>query len=208
MSGWIAAVALAALTLLALWRLGGFRGAALQLLGAALLVGLAGYAWQGRPGLEGQPVEARIQAERPETAFAALRGEFLPQFDSARAWLILADRYQRTGQSGEAVKAIRAGLRTSPRNLTLWIALGNALTIHGQGMNEAAELAYRRAAAIAPGHPAPLFFYGMNLVESGRIEEGGEVWRDVLAKAPADASWRPLVAERVALVEQLQAMRR
>ena len=73
-------------------------------------------------------------------------------------------------------------------------------------MNPAAELAYRRAGALAPDHPAPAFFYGLSLIQSGRIEEGEQVWRRILADAPADASWRPVIADRLAVIDQLRKM--
>src|SRR3546814_2205308 len=59
--GWVLIVLMAALVFVALWRFGRFDKAALQFLGAALLIALAGYAWQGRPGLEGKPVPPPVR---------------------------------------------------------------------------------------------------------------------------------------------------
>lgn len=208
MTGWIVIVVLALAVGASLWRFGGLRGASLQFLAAALLVGMAGYTWQGRPGLGGEPASARVEGERPESAFTALRHEFFGRFTAAERWLILADSYQRRGNSGEAVGAIRAGLRRNPDDLALWIGLGNALVLHGEGaMSPAADYAYRRAAAIAPDHPAPRFFYGMSLIQGGRIEEAQAIWRDLLATAPEGGEWRPKVEERLAILEQFQEMR-
>jgi cytochrome c-type biogenesis protein CcmH/NrfG len=40
--------------------------------------------------------------------------------------------------------------------------LGNALVLHADGMmTPAAELAFQRAAKLAPDHPGPKFFYGL-----------------------------------------------
>lgn len=203
---WIVIIVLAASLVALLWRFGGFTGGRLQLLGSVLLFALAGYAWQGRPDLAGTPkAEAAAQAV-PTNGFAALRDNFLPQFDSARRWTILADAMQRRGNLAEAANAYRAGLKREPRNMTLWTGLGYTLTQHGGGMNQAAELAYQRAIALGRGHPAPRFFYGLSLIESGRLEEADAVWRALLADAPADASWRPVVAARVELLGQLRAM--
>ena len=58
MMGWVLMAALAVLLGVAMWRFGGIRGASLQLLAAAMLLAMAGYAWQGRPALGGQPKEA------------------------------------------------------------------------------------------------------------------------------------------------------
>jgi hypothetical protein len=51
--GWVAILVMAALAGIGLWRFGNLPRAALELLGAALLFGLAGYAWQGSPSLAG-----------------------------------------------------------------------------------------------------------------------------------------------------------
>ena len=207
MMGWVIIAALAALLGAALWRFGNFRGPMLQLLLAAILFALAGYAWQGRPALGGQPKAQAARQDKPDTAFALLRGEFLERFDYASRWLIIADSYQRRGQTKNAVDIIRSGLKARPQNATLWTGLGNALVIHGGGtMNPAAELAYRRAISLAPAYPAPRFFYGMSLIQGGQLEEGERVWRQLLATAPAGASWRGVIAGRLAVLDQLRAM--
>jgi cytochrome c-type biogenesis protein CcmH len=53
--GWLFALGLAALTYLALMLSRRCSQLALQLAGAAILVALAGYAWQGKPGMLGHP---------------------------------------------------------------------------------------------------------------------------------------------------------
>lgn len=208
MTGWLIILSLAVAIAAALWRFADFRGPALQFLAAALLLAMAGYAWQGQPGLPGSPVAAQVRPERPETAFASLRDVFFPRFTSASRWLIIADSYQRRGNSEDAVGVIRAGLRSSPDNFVLWIGLGNALVQHGGGaMSPAADHAYRRAETIVPGHPATRFFYGMNLIQSGRIDEAEAIWRELLATAPPGGAWRPMVEQRLAILERIRAMR-
>jgi cytochrome c-type biogenesis protein CcmH/NrfG len=193
--------------LLGLWRVGAFTKGTLQFLGTALLVAAAGYAWQGRPMLAGSPAKGAESRTYPDSAFAALRGEFFDRFDSASHWLIIADSYQRRGDTRDAAGVIRSALRGHPDSVPLWIGLGNALVLHADGMmTPAAELAYRRAAALAPAHPAARFFYGLSLIQSGQVDAGEKVWRDLLASAPADAKWRPIVADRLAILEKLRAM--
>ncbi|HEY0626287.1 MAG TPA: cytochrome C biogenesis protein [Allosphingosinicella sp.] len=207
MIGWLGILLLGAALLLLLWRFAGFRGGALQMAAATVLIAMAGYAWQGRPALESRPAASKGRQQLPDTAFAILRKEFFERFTSSERWLIIADGYQRRGDTGGAVGIIRAGLRTTPRDIALWTGLGNALVLHGGGtMNEAARLAYRRAAALAPEHPAAPFFYGLSLIQSGQVEEGERVWRRTLAQAPAGASWRPVIAERLEVLDQLRAM--
>ncbi|MEP7221984.1 MAG: hypothetical protein ABI673_04870 [Novosphingobium sp.] len=54
--GFVFAAAFAAITLLALYFSGRCSRQALELAAAALLIGLAGYTWQGSPSMPGNPV--------------------------------------------------------------------------------------------------------------------------------------------------------
>lgn len=54
--GWVVALLMAALAWIGLWRSGRVPRVALEIVGAALLLALAGYGWQGSPGMPGKPV--------------------------------------------------------------------------------------------------------------------------------------------------------
>src|SRR3546814_4192640 len=109
-------------------------------------------------------------------------------------------------RSLNAAGVIGSALREHPNNADLWVGLGNALVLHADGlMTPAAELAFQRAAAIAPDHPGPKFFYGLALAQGGKFDEAEAIWRNVLATAPPDASWRPMIEERLAMLEQAKA---
>ena len=204
--GWVLFLFLALCLLAALWKLARFDTAALQFLGAALLLALAGYAWQGRPDLEGRPKPPPERQRLPDSAFAETRRDMLGHFDRASRWLTMAESYQRSGDTRGGADIIRSGLRQSPRDPDLWVGLGSALVLHADGMmTPAAQLAFRRAEAIAPGHPGPRFFYGLALAQSGRFDEAERLWRDLLASAPADVSWRLMVEERLQAVQQARA---
>ena len=174
--GWLLILLFAAAVLLALWRLGGFDRTALQLLGAALFVAMAGYAWQGRPALPGKPVPPPVWQKLPDTEFAGAREGMLGQFDTAARWLTIADSYHRSGDTQNAAGVIRAGIRAHPNDADLWVGLGNALIVHADGMmTPAAELAFQRAAKLAPDHPGPKFFYGLALAQGGKFDEAETV---------------------------------
>lgn len=57
--GWLFAILLATASLVALWKSGRCSRTALELAAAAILVGIAGYAWQGSPDMPGNPVSSR-----------------------------------------------------------------------------------------------------------------------------------------------------
>ena len=64
----------------------------------------------------------------------------------------------------------------------MWVGLGNALVDHAGTLTPAGELAYRRAAELAPGHPAPRFFLGLALARSGDRAGAVAMWRQILAE--------------------------
>lgn len=205
--GWVFILVMAAAVFVALWRFGRLDRGGLQFLGAALLLALAGYAWQGHPGLAGSPHRPPEQRGLPDSEFAKVRQDLIGRFNVADRWLTIAEAYNREGDTEGAAQIIEAGLREHPKDPDLWVGLGNALVIHGGGMmSPAAELAFRRAAALAPNHPAPKFFYGLALLQGGHIDEAEKVWRDLLATAPPGALWRPAIEERLRMIEQARAM--
>jgi cytochrome c-type biogenesis protein CcmH/NrfG len=206
MMGWLIAVLLALLALGGVWRFARLDRNGVQLLAAALLLAMAGYAWQGSPGLTGSPRRPPERQHLPDSEFAAMRQDLLGRFDTADRWLTIADMYQRNGDSQSAAGVIRSALREHPRDANLWVGLGDALVIHGGGiMSPAAELAFQRAALIAPGHPGPKFFYGLALAQGGRLDEAERVWRALLVTAPPSDAWRGAIEERLRMLEQLRA---
>ena len=211
MSGWILIIVLAALVLVALWRLGRLDRTGLQLVASALLLAMAGYAWQGRPDLAGRPTRPPAEAavELPDNGLPELRRQMFGRFNTSDRWLILADSYQRRGDTRSAVGAARSGLRAHPQNAALWVGLGNALIAHSGGMlTPAAELAYRRSIELAPNHPGPKFFFGLALARNGKLDAGERLWAQALAEAPPNVQWRPLVEGQLELLRQAMAQTR
>ena len=191
MIGWLVLLLLLVLAAAALWLMR-VRGPMLQACGAALLLGAAGYALQGRPGLPGAPADTEL--EHQFVPLAQARHAFFGNFSADESWLTMSEALERDGNTEDAVGILQNAVRRYPRSPELWIGLGNALVDHARGITPPAELAFKRAAALAPGHPAAPFFYGLALARSGDTQGALVLWRRILAKAPADASWRPLVA--------------
>jgi len=183
---------LLALTGLGLWWFGRLRGPAIQLALAALMIGAAGYALQGRPALSGSPREAgRRAAPLPLTI---PREAMLGRFNQSGHWLTMADSFARRGDTSGAVAIIRSGIRAHPRDAALYVGLGNALVDHAGMLSPAATLAFERARQLAPRHPAPLFFQGLALARSGERDQALALWKEALALTPPDATYRPFIA--------------
>jgi cytochrome c-type biogenesis protein CcmH len=195
--GWAIILGLALLALALLWLMK-LRGPMLTLAGAAVAFGCAGYALQGSPGLPGVPrASARQAAPMPLTG---ARHALLGQFDYADTWLNMADALASRGNTADAAKLLEVQAARHPNDYKLWVGLGNALTDHSRTLSPAARNAFERAMQLAPGHPAAPFFLGLAEARSGNPEQGIKRWREILANAPADASWRPLVENGLLLM--------
>lgn len=198
MSGWVILALLVIASVGALWLLR-VRGAMLQLAAAALLFGCAGYALQGQPGLAGSPREGRATA--PPIPLTDFRHAFFGNFTPTEHWLLMAQSFAARGNTEQAVDVLRAAIHQHPNDPQLWIGLGNALVDHSRGLTPASEFAFRRAAELTPGYPAPPFFMALALARSGDRETAIATWKQMLADAPADAEWRPMVEDAIAAVE-------
>jgi cytochrome c-type biogenesis protein CcmH len=195
MTGWALLGILIGASLGGLWLMK-VRGPMLQLAAAALMLGAAGYALQGRQALAGAPHKAAAAADI--FPLTAARHAFFGDFGGTEHWLIMSESMARRGNSADAVGILQSAVREHPKDPQLWIGLGNALVDHARVLTPPAALAYARAAELAPGHPAPGFFLGLALARSGDREGAVAAWKEVLAGAPADASWRPMVEDAVA----------
>ena len=191
MTGLIVLAALIASIAAAFWLLGPIRGPGLQIVIAALMLGGAGYALQGRPGFAGAPHSGSTRTV--PLPLTEPRHAIYGRFTSSERWLVIADGFTSRGNTGEAVGAIRAGLKVTPRNSVLWTGLGNALVDHAGMLTPAAELAYGRAVALAPEHPGPLFFRGLALARSGKRDQALADWRQALSLTPPRAGYLQMI---------------
>jgi len=180
-----------------------------ELVGAALLLGIAGYAFQGSPDLPGAPKapaervgaqSADAIAERQKLASGPMGGD---------KRVIIADALARHGQYADAAEVLRGAVDEDPANAPAWLAMGNALVAHADGtISPAALYAYAMAGRAAPDSPGPPFFLGMALIQSGRLDEGRSIWASLLARSPKDAPWRGDLVKRLQELDAFLAQQR
>ena len=81
---------------------------------------------------------------------------------------------------------------------------GEALTDPRNGLGgmvtPAAEMAFQRAADIEPAHPAPQFFFGLALAQSGDVGGARAIWQSLLDRSPPNAPWREDLSSRLAML--------
>lgn len=177
-------------------------------LAAALALGLAGYAWQGKASLPGAPTKlVEPTAARPSGARIdlPLMG-MVESLDAATNWLMLSESLGRRGKTEDAAKILEGAVKAYTRNADLWVGYGEALVQHGGGRaNPAALLAFGRARRLDPGHPGPDFYLGIASVRAGDLAAAERYWTAGLRRAGGNDAVREDFAARLALVRALRA---
>jgi predicted Zn-dependent protease len=170
--------------------------------GAALMLGATGYALQGRPNLPGRAAMPTQRGTAEDPGLVELRDTLFGRYSQDHAYQVAADALSRTGDDRSAAVALLGGLNRIPRSVALWTSLGGAVAARDGQVSPAARLAFDRALRLAPEHPGPPFFLGLALVRADEYAAALPWWRRALRLSPEGASYRPMIAQRVALLEQ------
>lgn len=208
MNGWLIAAAFAFCLMALLIAVGRIPRMSWELTAAAVLLGLAGYAWQGGPGLPGRPKMASASTDRGkfDEQLAERRRGMAERYGKAGQWLMLSDGLGRQGKTKEAANVLLAGLKQTPDDPNLWLGLGNALIAHAGGVvSPSADFAYRRAMTLDPDAPAPPYFYGLALVRAGQLQAAKELWAPLAARAPEGSEIKAELELSIARIDAMLA---
>ncbi|MCB2075093.1 MAG: tetratricopeptide repeat protein [Novosphingobium sp.] len=178
-----------------------------EAIGAALLLGIAGYGLQASPGLPGAPKASSQKVASDPGALVEARRDLAGEGSSLGSnWVVMADGMARNGQYANAATLLLGAVEENPNDAEAWLALANALVSHAEGMLTPASMyAFRHAAEAQPDHPGPPFFLGLALAQSGRLGDARALWADLLENSPADAPWRADLEARLARLDEFIA---
>ncbi|MGY6552468.1 MAG: tetratricopeptide repeat protein [Erythrobacter sp.] len=205
-AGWlaIAALTLGAFVLAAVWLRLPREG--FTLFAAALVFGLAGYAWQGSPDQPSSPTPPQVRGAGAGEAMVEGRRSLFEGEAPASNYLITSDGFARRGKFGDAAGLLRRGLAENPDDLEGWLALGMAMIGHAEGnVTPAAVHAFERARAIDPAHPGAEYFLGFAYLQSGEIRQARAIWAGLLERSPEDAPWYPALSAQIGDLDRMIA---
>lgn len=206
MSGWIALALLAAVSLAGLILLGRLQKGYWQIAAAAVLLGMTGYALQGRPAVQSAPAKSLAAKEDAAVQLVEMRADMDQSFSGAKRWLITADSFAKQGDYKLSASYIQAGLKQNPQDPDLWSALGLQLMLASNGeMSMPAQLAFDKARAIRPNYPSPYYFGGLSRLFNGDIDGAILFWEKTLSLATPNAKWKPRLESQLANAKSLQA---
>lgn len=176
------------------WR----RAAAVLTLLGLPLVAIGVYGPLGSPQLRDVPLAERSRAPNMAQSLENLVTQVEQHLEKnptdGRGWNVLAPVLERLGRYDDAVRAYRNVLTYSGENAERRSDLGEALSAAAGGVVTAeAKSEFERAVSLNADDPKANYFLGLAAEQDGRKDDAAKIWRALLAKAPADAPWRPLV---------------
>jgi cytochrome c-type biogenesis protein CcmH len=164
------------------------------------------YLWLGSPELaSAQPVAQRnvVPAQQSvESLVAQAEARLQRNPNDGRGWEILAPVYMRLDRYSDSVTAWRNALQLLGENAERDANLGEALTAEANGVVTAdAKAAFVRAMKLDDTIVSARYYLGLAAEQDGQGEQAAKIWRDLIAEAPAGATWVSEVRNALARVE-------
>ncbi|MEZ5923925.1 MAG: c-type cytochrome biogenesis protein CcmI [Hyphomicrobiaceae bacterium] len=174
--------------------------ALLALFGVAAL-GL--YRQIGAPSLPDLPLAGRLAAPTEGDSIDVLIAKVEERLrlapEDGEGWDVIAPVYLRVGRAQEAADAYAQAIRLLGEDAKRLEGFGVATVAAADGLvSEASRQAFERAIALDAKRIESRFWLAAAAEQDGRKEEAAAGYRDVLARSPGDASWRPMVEQRLA----------
>jgi cytochrome c-type biogenesis protein CcmH len=174
------------------------RAAAFVALVGLPVVAVALYYPLGSPRLGDFPLAQRTRAPEPTQPLDDLVAQVEQHLEKnpadGRGWSVLAPVLGRLGRYDDAVRAFRNSITYNGDSAERRADLGEALIAAAGGVvTGEAKAEFERAIALNADDVKASYFLGLAAEQDGRSAEAASIWRAMLAKAPANAPWRPLV---------------
>ena len=183
------------------WR----RAVAVVALAGLPILALAIYLPLGSPQLGDFPLAERahtpIVAQPLDSLVAQVEAHLAKNPTDGRGWSVLAPVLARLGRFDKAIRAYRNSITYNGDSAERRADLGEAIAGAAGGVVTAdAKAEFERAIALNADDAKANYFLGLAAEQDGRSSEAASTWRAMLAKAPPDAPWRPLVQDALARV--------
>lgn len=174
--------------------------------GAALFLGAAGYAWQGRPALPAASVKPSTDPVAIDPEAVMFRERLMGRFTADTAYLVASDAMLRAGDRRAAARVVLGGVRAIPRSYILWTQLGtNLAMLDGDQISPGAKLAFQRAMQLAPEHPAPPYYAGLAHIRAGDLAGAQRLWARAVRLSPEGVDYRRTIANQLRLLTGYKA---
>jgi cytochrome c-type biogenesis protein CcmH len=176
------------------------RAVAVIALAGLPLVAAGLYGAFGSPSLGDFPLAERSRVAAATASMDKLVAQVETHLEKnptdGRGWEVLAPVLARIGRYDDAARAWRNAITYNGESASRRADLGEAIAASSGGVvTAAAKAEFDRAIALDPSEVKARYFMGVAAQQDGRKDDAVNIWRGMLASAPADAPWRPLVQE-------------
>ena len=156
--------------------------------GAAVL-----YLQLGSPELAITPAAGSVQSENSaeiKNLVARVEAHLQGNPDDGRGWEVLAPVYMQLGRYSDSVNAWRRVLALLGETADRQANFGEALMAEANGVvTVAAKAAFTRSVTLDNSVVSARYYLGRAAEQDGKREEAAQIWRDLIAGAPAGAHW-------------------
>jgi cytochrome c-type biogenesis protein CcmH len=176
------------------WR----RAVAVFALAGLPIMAVAFYLPLGSPRLPDFPLAQRAQAPAASQPLDNLVAQVESHLEKnpadGRGWTVLAPVLAKLGRFDDAIRAYRNAITYNGDSASRRADLGEAIAAAAGGVvTSDAKAEFERAIALNADEAKANYFLGLAAEQDGRANEAASIWRAMLANAPPNAPWRPLV---------------
>jgi cytochrome c-type biogenesis protein CcmH len=176
------------------------------LLAAAIpIVTLAGYVSLGSPGLPARPFTERkiadVRNAPLQDLIVKVEAQLAANPGDGKGWDVIAPVYFRLDRFDEAAHAFQNAARLLGETTSRLAGFAEATVMASNGIvTEPARAAYEKLSALEPTRVEPKFWLTLAKEQDGKTAEAIAGYKALLNGAEADAPWRPLVEQRLAVL--------
>ncbi|MFT3731010.1 MAG: c-type cytochrome biogenesis protein CcmI [Hyphomicrobium sp.] len=177
---------------------------------AVPVVSLGLYLAYGAPGMPAQPLAERLaevnDASKPNDLVAKVEERLRQRPDDGTGWDVIAPVYYAMGRYADAATAYQNALRLVGEDVRRLQGFANSrIRMENGVIPDDARKALERIIVISPQAIEPRIWLALSKEQDGRMGDAAADYKDLIAKAPADAPWRPVLLERLAKLDPAAA---
>lgn len=174
------------------------------------VVSLMLYLDYGKPGMPAQPLSERLAeanaTSTPNDLIAKVEQRLREHPEDGKGWDVIAPVYYAMGRYADAADAYQKAIRLIGEDPKRLQGFANARIRMENGIvPDDARKALQRIIALNPNAIEPKIWLALAKEQDGHLSEAATDYKDLIAKAPADAPWRPVLVERLAKLDPQSA---
>ena len=175
---------------------------AIGLAGGLPLAAISIYLFVGQPNVPDQPLSARIatpsETARVDELVGAVEARLKQHPEDGQGWEVIGPVYLKQQRFQDAADAFARATRLLGESSRRLAGFAESTVLANDGIvTEPARLAYEKLVKLEPSRIEPHFWLALAKEQDGKLDLAIADYQSILATGPADASWRPMIEDRL-----------